>query len=164
MQSYLEEDRHSVDYNWLIQSKSPYLKLLQTNPVNWMEWSEEAFEKARREGKGVFLSVGYSDCQRCNEMDRESFEDEEVAVLLNKSFVSIKLDREEHPDIDSIYWTKSKAITGQSGYPLSIFLTPEKVPYYFWYYTPKSGEAGKADFKEIIKKANSLYRENSNNI
>lgn len=150
MQSYLEEGRHSYEYNWLVISKSPYLKQHETNPVNWLEWSPEAFEKARREGKPVFLSIGYSTCHWCHVMAHESFEDEEVGRLLNERFVSIKVDREERPDIDHIYMQACQAMTGHGGWPLSVFLTPDQIPFYVGTYFPKESRYGKPGFKDVI--------------
>ncbi len=116
--------------NKLINEKSPYLLQHAYNPVDWYPWGEEAFEKAKRENKPIFLSIGYSTCHWCHVLAHESFEDEETAEFLNKHFVSIKVDREERPDIDSVYMTVCQAFTGQGGWPLSIFMTPEQKPFY----------------------------------
>ena len=109
--------------NRLQHEKSPYLRQHALNPVDWYPWSEEAFEKARREDKPIFLSIGYSTCHWCHVMERESFEVESVAALLNKWFVSIKVDREERPDIDRIYMNYVQATTGGGGWPMSVWLT-----------------------------------------
>lgn len=164
MQSYLEEDRHSNEYNWLVNSKSPYLQQHQSNPVNWLEWSPEAFEKAKRENKPIFLSIGYSSCHWCHVMEKESFEDEEVAKLLNKRFISIKVDREERPDIDSIYMKACQALTDQGGWPLSAFLTPDQVPFYTGTYFPKESRYGRPGFKEIIVQLSDEYHSNPEKI
>lgn len=113
--------------NRLIHEKSPYLQQHAYNPVDWYPWGEEAFQKAIRENKPIFLSIGYSTCHWCHVMESESFEDEEVAKLLNENFVSIKVDREERPDIDNVYMAVCQAITGSGGWPLNIFFdTGEK--------------------------------------
>jgi len=116
--------------NRLIHEKSPYLLQHAYNPVNWYPWCDEAFEKAKREDKPIFLSIGYSTCHWCHVMERESFEDEEIASILNNNFISIKVDREERPDIDSIYMTVCQALTGHGGWPLTIFMTPDKTPFF----------------------------------
>src|SRR5215467_31964 len=108
--------------NRLAREKSPYLLQHQYNPVDWYAWGEEAFAKARKESKPIFLSIGYSTCHWCHVMERESFENEEVARFLNENFVSIKVDREERPDVDKIYMTFVQATTGQGGWPLNAFL------------------------------------------
>lgn len=164
MQSYLEEDRHSAEYNWLVQSKSPYLKQHETNPVNWLEWSPEAFEKAKRENKPVFVSIGYSTCHWCHVMERESFEDEEVANLLNKYFVSIKVDREERPDIDSIYMNVCHILTGHGGWPLNVFLTPDQKPFYVGTYFPKYSQYGRPGMMDVITQLHDKYTKENENI
>ena len=123
--------------NRLIHEKSPYLLQHAHNPVDWYPWGEEAFARARRENKPIFLSVGYSTCHWCHVMERESFESEEIAQLLNEHFVSIKVDREERPDIDEVYMSAVQAITGRGGWPLSAFLTPEGRPFYGGTYFPR---------------------------
>jgi uncharacterized protein YyaL (SSP411 family) len=122
--------------NRLINEKSPYLLQHAHNPVDWYPWGEEAFEKAKSEDKPIFLSIGYSTCHWCHVMERESFEDEEVAEALNRGFVSIKVDREERPDIDSIYMTVCQALTGHGGWPMTIFMTPDKKPFFAGTYFP----------------------------
>ena len=158
MQSILEEDRHSYEYNWLVQSKSTYLKQHETNPVNWLEWSPEAFDKARREGKLVFLSIGYHNCPLCESMARESFEDEEFAKLLNERFISIKVDRKERPDISQKYMSAYEKMTSQEAWPLSVFLTPDQVPLYVDTYIPKEGMTGKPGFKDVITELYDKYK------
>jgi uncharacterized protein YyaL (SSP411 family) len=116
--------------NRLGMEKSPYLHQHATNPVDWFPWGEEAFEKAQREDKPIFLSIGYSTCHWCHVMEEESFRDSHVAELLNTHFISIKVDREEHPDVDSVYMTVCTALTGAGGWPLTILMTPEKKPFY----------------------------------
>ena len=111
--------------NRLAREKSPYLLQHQHNPVDWFAWGDEAFAKAQRENKPIFLSIGYSTCHWCHVMERESFENESLAAFLNEHFVSIKVDREERPDVDKIYMTFVQATSGQGGWPLNVFLTPD---------------------------------------
>jgi uncharacterized protein YyaL (SSP411 family) len=114
--------------NHLISEKSPYLLQHVYNPVDWYPWSDEAFKKARSEDKPVFLSIGYSTCHWCHVMEKESFEDINVAKLMNETFVFIKVDREERPDIDKIYMNFCQALTGSGGWPLTIITTPDRKP------------------------------------
>ncbi len=123
--------------NRLINEKSPYLLQHAYNPVDWYPWSDEAFEKAKNENKPIFLSIGYSTCHWCHVMERESFEDPEVAELMNDAFVSIKVDREERPDLDHIYMSVCQAITGSGGWPLTVVMTPDKKPFFAGTYFPK---------------------------
>src|SRR5690348_17357503 len=132
--------------NRLAREKSPYLLQHQFNPVDWYPWGEEAFEKARRENKPIFLSIGYSTCHWCHVMERESFENEATAQLLNQCFVSIKVDREERPDVDKIYMTFVQATTGSGGWPLNVFLTPDLKPFYGGTYFPPAGGQGRPGF------------------
>ncbi|UUZ94558.1 thioredoxin domain-containing protein [Paenibacillus sp. P25] len=129
--------------NRLAKEKSPYLLQHAYNPVDWFPWSDEAFEKAKRENKPIFLSIGYSTCHWCHVMERESFEDEEVASLLNQDFVSVKVDREERPDVDHLYMSVCQALTGQGGWPLTIVMTPEKKPFFAGTYFPKQRKYGR---------------------
>ncbi|HYV31138.1 MAG TPA: thioredoxin domain-containing protein, partial [Candidatus Binatia bacterium] len=122
--------------NRLAREKSPYLLQHQHNPVDWYAWGEEAFAKARAENKPVFLSIGYSTCHWCHVMEREAFENDEVASYLNAHFVSIKVDREERPDVDKIYMTFVQAMIGQGGWPLNVFLAPDLKPFYGGTYWP----------------------------
>jgi uncharacterized protein YyaL (SSP411 family) len=115
--------------NRLAKEKSPYLLQHAQNPVDWYPWCDEAFEKAEKEDKPVFLSIGYSTCHWCHVMEKESFEDEEVSQLLNEKFVAVKVDKEERPDIDSIYMKTCMLITGGGGWPLTIIMTPQKEPF-----------------------------------
>src|SRR6202140_3857049 len=119
-----------MNTNRLANEKSPYLLQHAHNPVDWYAWGPEAFEKARMENKPIFLSIGYSTCHWCHVMERESFENQNIAALMNKNFVCIKLDREERPEIDKIYMTAVQAISGQGGWPLNVFLTPERKPFF----------------------------------
>ena len=114
--------------NRLAHETSPYLLQHKDNPVDWYPWGEEALTRAREEDRPILLSIGYSACHWCHVMERESFEDPETAALMNERFVCIKLDREERPDLDSIYMEACQAMTGSGGWPLNVFLTPEQVP------------------------------------
>lgn len=136
--------------NRLQYEKSPYLLQHRENPVEWYAWGKEAFAKAKREDKPVFLSIGYSTCHWCHVMAHESFEDTEIADLLNRYFVSIKVDKEERPDIDSIYMEVCQAMTGSGGWPTTIFMTPEQKPFFAGTYFPKTGRYGHMGLKELL--------------
>ncbi|MBI3539469.1 MAG: thioredoxin domain-containing protein, partial [Candidatus Eisenbacteria bacterium] len=123
--------------NHLAREKSPYLLQHAANPVDWYPWGDEAFAKARREGKPIFLSIGYSTCHWCHVMERESFEDDSVAALLNRWFVAIKVDREERPDVDRLYMTAARAMGLGGGWPLNMFVTPELKPFFGGTYFPR---------------------------
>ncbi|MFW9897596.1 MAG: thioredoxin domain-containing protein, partial [Candidatus Thorarchaeota archaeon] len=140
--------------NHLSNEKSPYLIQHSNNPVDWYPWGEEAFNKAKREDKPIFLSIGYSTCHWCHVMAHESFENYEVADLMNEVFVSIKVDREERPDIDKIYMTVCQMMTGSGGWPLTIIMTPDKKPFFAGTYFPKTtrfGRIGLIDLSNRIK-------------
>lgn len=143
--------------NKLANEKSPYLLQHAHNPVDWFPWGEEAFEKAKKEDKPIFLSIGYSTCHWCHVMERESFEDEEVADVLNNNFISIKVDREERPDIDHIYMTVCQAMTGHGGWPLTVLMTPEKKPFYAGTYFPKNDRMGMPGIITLLERVNSLW-------
>jgi uncharacterized protein len=145
--------------NRLIGQKSPYLLQHAHNPVDWFPWGEEAFRKAREENKPIFLSVGYSTCHWCHVMERESFEDEKVAVILNDKFVSIKLDREERPDVDRVYMLFVQATTGSGGWPMSVWLTPELKPFFGGTYFPPDSRYGRPGFASVLEKIASAWRE-----
>ncbi len=136
--------------NRLIGEKSPYLQQHAYNPVEWYPWGEEAFAKAREEGKPIFLSIGYSTCHWCHVMERESFEDPETARIMNDLFVNIKVDREERPDVDHVYMTAVQALTGSGGWPLSAWLTPELEPYYAGTYFPPRSAYGRPGFRDVL--------------
>lgn len=136
--------------NKLINETSPYLLQHANNPVNWYPWGNEAFQKAKSEKRPIFLSIGYSTCHWCHVMERECFEDEEVAKMLNDNFVSIKVDREERPDIDSIYMEVCSLITGHGGWPLSIFMLPDMKPFFAGTYFPKHDSLGRPGFMTIL--------------
>ncbi|MFK4435462.1 thioredoxin domain-containing protein [Paenibacillus sp. RC21] len=145
--------------NRLIAEKSPYLLQHAHNPVNWYAWSEEAFDTARRENKPIFLSVGYSTCHWCHVMERESFEDEEVADLLNRDYVSIKVDREERPDVDHIYMSICQTMTGHGGWPLTILMTPDHKPFFAGTYLPKEQKFGRVGLMELLDKVAARWKE-----
>ena len=141
---------HVEHTNRLAQEKSPYLLQHAHNPVDWYPWGEEAFEKARREKKPIFLSIGYSTCHWCHVMERESFENEEVAALMNSRFVNIKVDREERPDVDRVYMTFVQATTGGGGWPLNVWLTPGLKPFVGGTYFPPEDRHGQPSFTKVL--------------
>jgi len=136
--------------NRLAREKSPYLLQHAGNPVDWYPWGEEAFERARREEKPIFLSIGYSTCHWCHVMERESFESEEIAAILNEHFVAVKVDREERPDVDHVYMTVCQALTGSGGWPLTLFLTPAKEPFFAGTYFPPASRFGRPGLSEVL--------------
>ncbi len=144
--------------NRLINEKSPYLLQHAYNPVDWFAWGEEAFEQAKREDKPVFLSVGYSTCHWCHVMERESFEDDEVAEYLNAHFVAIKVDKEERPDIDAVYMQVCQALTGSGGWPLTLFLTPDKNAFFAGTYFPKTSRYGTNGLMEVLASVSKLWK------
>lgn len=146
--------------NRLAKEKSPYLLQHAHNPVDWYPWGPEAFSRAVSEDKPIFLSIGYSCCHWCHVMERESFEDEEVAQILNKNFVCIKVDREERPDIDSIYMSVCQSLTGRGGWPLTVFLTPDKHPFYAGTYFPKYDSMGMMGIMSLLKTVNDSWHSN----
>ena len=143
--------------NRLIHEKSPYLLQHAYNPVDWYPWGAEAFKKAQRDNKPIFLSIGYSTCHWCHVMERESFEDPDVAKGMNETFVSIKVDREERPDIDDIYMTICQMMTGSGGWPLTIFMTPDKKPFFAATYIPKESRFGRLGMLELIARIQELW-------
>ena len=136
--------------NHLKNETSPYLLQHAENPVDWYPWGEEAFRRAREADKPIFLSIGYSTCHWCHVMARESFEDPDTAELLNRWFIAVKVDREERPDVDSVYMTVCQAFTGSGGWPASVFLTPEKQPFFAGTYFPKHSRGGMVSFRELL--------------
>ena len=152
-----EAQRDHRPTNHLAGEKSPYLLQHQHNPVDWYPWGEEAFAKARAENKPIFLSVGYSTCHWCHVMERESFEDEKTARFLNDHFVSIKVDREERPDVDRIYMTFVQSTTGQGGWPMSVFLTPDLKPLFGGTYFPPASRFGQPGFMDVLTRIQELW-------
>ncbi len=145
--------------NHLLGATSPYLLQHACNPVDWYPWGEEALARAEEEGKPIFLSIGYSTCHWCHVMARESFEDPEIAALLNRYFISIKVDREERPDLDRIYMAAVQAMTGGGGWPMSLFLTPDGRPFYGGTYFPPEDAYGRPGFRSVIQEIVRAWRE-----
>lgn len=145
--------------NHLIKENSPYLLQHADNPVDWYPWGEEALTKARAENKPIFLSIGYAACHWCHVMEHESFEDPETATLMNENFVNIKVDREERPDLDSIYMQATTAMTGSGGWPMSVFLTPDLRPFYAGTYFPPVRRYNMPSFKEVLLSLAKVWRE-----
>ncbi|MCR1990076.1 thioredoxin domain-containing protein [Blautia coccoides] len=145
--------------NHLRGQSSPYLIQHSENPVDWYPWCNEAFERARQEDKPVFLSIGYSTCHWCHVMAHESFENEEIAAILNQNFISIKVDREERPDIDSVYMAVCQTLTGSGGWPMSIFMTAEQKPFYAGTYFPPVNRSGMMGFRELLLEINKLWKQ-----
>jgi len=145
--------------NRLAQEKSPYLLQHAHNPVDWCAWNDEAFAKARTENKPIFLSIGYSTCHWCHVMERESFEQEPVGKFLKEHFVSIKVDREERPDVDKIYMTFVQSTTGSGGWPMSVFLTPDLKPFFGGTYFPPDARHGRPSFLQLLEQIAGLWRE-----
>jgi len=144
--------------NRLIHEKSPYLLQHAFNPVDWYPWNEEAFSKAKEEDKPVFVSIGYSTCHWCHVMEKESFEDDEVARLMNKAFVCIKIDREERPDLDSVYMTVCQIMGRNCGWPLNIIMTPEKNPFFAASYIPKDSRFGSSGMLDLIPQISQIWK------
>ena len=144
--------------NRLINETSPYLLQHANNPVNWYPWGEEALSRAREEDKPILLSIGYSACHWCHVMERESFEDPEIAALMNEHFVSIKVDREERPDLDNVYMNAVQALTGSGGWPMTMFLTPEGRPFYGGTYFPPDDRGGMPGFPRVLLGVAEAYR------
>jgi len=150
--------------NRLAQEKSPYLLQHSHNPVDWYPWGEEAFAKARREDKPIFLSVGYSTCHWCHVMAHESFENEEVAATMNREFVNIKVDREERPDVDRVYMTFVQATTGGGGWPMSVWLTPDLKPFVGGTYFPPEDRYGQPGFKKVLERIAAAWKQDHEKI
>src|SRR5579863_519406 len=150
--------------NRLIDEKSPYLLQHAHNPVDWYPWGSEAIEKARQEGKPIFLSIGYSTCHWCHVMERESFENDDIAAVMNRLFVSIKVDREERPDVDRIYMAFVQATTGGGGWPMSVWLTPDLKPFYGGTYFPPEQRYGTPGFPMVLERVAEAWREDRDRI
>lgn len=144
--------------NRLIKEKSPYLRQHAHNPVDWFPWGDEAFARANKEDKPVFLSIGYSSCHWCHVMEKESFEDPAVAGLLNASFISVKVDREERPDLDHFYMSGCQALTGSGGWPLTVVLTPDKKPFFAGTYFPKISRFGRLGLLELLPRLSEAWK------
>jgi hypothetical protein len=150
--------------NRLANETSPYLLQHKDNPVDWFPWGPEALQKARAEDKPILVSIGYSACHWCHVMEHESFEDPETAALMNERFVNIKVDREERPDLDNIYMTAVQAMTGQGGWPLNAFLTPEGVPFYGGTYWPPADRMGMPSFRKVLMAVSEAYAQRKNEV
>ncbi|MEE9269897.1 MAG: thioredoxin domain-containing protein, partial [Candidatus Krumholzibacteria bacterium] len=159
------EHKHT---NGLINATSPYLLQHAHNPVDWNEWGPQALDRAKREDKPIFLSIGYSACHWCHVMEHESFENETIAAILNGGFVAIKVDREERPDIDEIYMQATVKMTGHGGWPMSVFITPEGVPFHCGTYYPMQQferlllqieESWRGDRESLIRKGGDIQRQ-----
>ncbi len=153
-----------VTKNYLVNETSPYLLQHADNPVHWYAWNDDALKKARDENKPIFLSVGYSACHWCHVMAHESFENDDIAKFMNEHFVNIKVDREERPDIDDIYQKVCQIATGQGGWPLSIFLTPDQKPFYVGTYFPVLDSYGRPGFGSILRQLSQAWSENQKDI
>jgi uncharacterized protein YyaL (SSP411 family) len=146
------------EFNRLIFATSPYLLQHADNPVDWYPWGEEAFARAAREDKPIFLSIGYATCHWCHVMEHEAFEDPEVAAAFNRSFVCIKVDREERPDIDGQYMAMAQMMTGSGGWPLNIFMTPGKRPFFAATYMPRTPRMGMPGIIQLLERVAELWR------
>ena len=145
--------------NRLAGETSPYLLQHKDNPVDWYPWGEEALERARAEDKPILLSIGYSACHWCHVMERESFENDDIAALMNEDFVNIKVDREERPDLDGIYMQAVQAMTGHGGWPMTVFLTPDGTPFYGGTYFPPEDRMGMPASRACCEAIAEAYRE-----
>src|SRR5258705_1152908 len=150
--------------NHLIKESSPYFLQHAHNPVDWYPWGEEAFAKARQENKPVLLSIGYSACHWCHVMAHESFEDEQIAQLMNEHFVNIKVDREERPDLDQIYMNAVQMMTHHGGWPMTVFLTPEAVPFYAGIYFPPEDRYNMPGFPRVLISLAEAFRDRPEDI
>jgi len=160
----MNERKTKSEYNHLFKEKSPYLLQHANNPVDWYPWGEEAFDKAVEENKPIFLSIGYSTCHWCHVMAHESFEDSAVGKLMNEVFISIKVDREERPDIDNIYMTVCQMMTGSGGWPLTILMTPDKNPFFAGPYLPKESRFGRLGLIDLIQRVKSMWNNQKNEL
>jgi uncharacterized protein YyaL (SSP411 family) len=158
MQEHGNRNKSNSRTNRLINESSPYLLQHANNPVDWYAWGEDALQRAKKEDKPIFLSIGYSACHWCHVMAHESFEDEEIAKIMNQNFINIKVDREERPDIDDIYQKVCQLATGTGGWPLSIFLTPDQRPFYAGTYFPKYSRYGMPGFGTILNQLAEAYK------
>jgi uncharacterized protein YyaL (SSP411 family) len=150
--------------NRLAGEQSPYLLQHARNPVDWYPWGPEAFEEARRTDRPIFLSIGYSSCHWCHVMERESFEDQEVAALMNSTFVNIKVDREERPEVDSLYMKVCQMMTGGGGWPLTVLMTPDRVPFWAGTYLPKRSRQGMPGLMDLVPAIGKAWRDGRSEI
>ena len=147
-----------MNTNRLGQSHSPYLLQHASNPVHWYPWGEEAFRIAREQDKPLFVSIGYATCHWCHVMAHESYEDPDVADVLNEAFVCVKVDREERPDVDAVYMAACHLITGSGGWPLSIFMTHERLPFFAATYIPKTSRFGRLGLVDLTQQIQVLWK------
>src|SRR6185295_14245760 len=159
-----KENQKQVFSNRLQHETSPYLLQHANNPVDWYPWGDEAFAKAKAENKPLLLSIGYSACHWCHVMAHESFEDEEIAQLMNDNFVNIKVDREERPDLDQIYMNAVQMMTHHGGWPMTVFLTPDGAPFYGGTYFPPQDRYNMAGFPRVLISVAEAYRERPDDI
>ena len=150
--------------NRLSKESSPYLLQHKNNPVDWFAWGKEAFEEAKTRDVPILLSIGYSSCHWCHVMEYESFENEGIAKLMNENFVSVKVDREERPDIDSIYMSAVQSMTGQGGWPLTVFLTSDGLPFFGGTYYPPEPRGGMPGFSQLLSAISDAYKERRDEI
>ncbi|HVM96709.1 MAG TPA: thioredoxin domain-containing protein, partial [Candidatus Acidoferrales bacterium] len=155
--SHFNADGSPKYINRLVLSQSPYLQQHAFNPVNWYPWGDEAFAAAKRENKPIFLSIGYSTCHWCHVMARECFDDEAIAKLLNENYIAIKVDREERPDIDAVYIAAVQRLTGNAGWPLNVFLTADRQPFYGGTYFPREDAGGRPGFPKLLQTLKSAW-------
>jgi len=160
----MQQSGNNMSENKLDRESSPYLLQHAKNPVHWYAWNEESLSKAKKENKPIFLSVGYSSCHWCHVMAHESFEDDEIAKVMNENFVNIKVDREERPDLDDIYQKVCQMSTGQGGWPLSVFLTPEQRPFYVGTYFPAIDSYGRPGFGSLCRQLAQTWKEKPNDV
>lgn len=144
--------------NRLEKEKSPYLQMHSQNPVDWYPWCDEAFAQARKQDKPVFLSIGYSSCHWCHVIAHESFEDQEVAAQLNAGYISVKVDKEERPDVDAVYMDAVMLNSGSGGWPMTLLLTPDGEPFFAATYLPKESRNGMMGLRELLKTASELWQ------
>src|SRR5436309_4031985 len=145
--------------NRLIDESSPYLRQHAHNPVDWYPWGPEALQTARAEDKPLLVSIGYSACHWCHVMEHESFEDPETAAIMNDRFVNVKVDREERPDLDNVYMTAVQGMTGQGGWPMTVFLTPDGKPFYGGTYYPPEDRGNMPGFKRVLVSVSEAYQQ-----
>src|SRR5512134_1042708 len=146
----MQADRPATQRNRLASETSPYLLQHAGNPVDWYPWGEEALERASAEDKPILLSIGYSACHWCHVMAHESFEDEATAAVMNERFVSVKVDREERPDVDAVYMDAVTTMSGHGGWPMTVFLTPAGEPFFAGTYFPKARTHGRSSFTDVL--------------
>jgi len=159
-----EQLKQGKKSNSLISEKSPYLLQHAFNPVDWYPWGKEAIERAKTENKPIFLSIGYSTCHWCHVMERESFENPEIAAIMNKYFICIKVDREERPDLDQVYMAVTQALTGSGGWPMSVFLTPDLEPFFAGTYFPPETRYGRPGFPDLLQSIHNAWVKDSKKV